>query len=214
MINRRKKKVKCRSLLAFTVAEVLVCFALAGIVITNLWLIFGASHHQRISADVKLQGVQSSIIFAERFESDGNCIVVDREHWIEISSDGSKVSFATKNAKGELDEITYQFYPSDRSVKRICNGKSETFKGKYESLVFRLVELPQFLTMPPYEKKPPPAPKSGGRLEYLVTSMPIQTQSIPVNKRKGKDYTVLWGSVNVPTWLGRWRHQYWMKNRE
>ena len=197
---------------AFTVAELLVCFALAGIVITNLWLIFGASHHQRISADVKLQGVQCSIIFAERFESDGNCIVVENDHLIEISDNGSAISFTTKNSKGTLDEISYKFIPNEKSIQRTCNGKSETFKGKYEKLVFRLVELPPFLKMPPYEKKPPPAPKSGGRLEYLITSMPLQTLSLPPEKRKGKDYTVLWGAVNVPTWLGRWKHQYWINN--
>lgn len=205
---------KGRGFRAFTVAEVLVCFALAGIVITNLWLIFGASHHQRLSADVKLQGVQSSIIFAERFESDGNCIAVDRYNPIEITANGTHISFATKNAKGQLDEISYEFSANDKSIRRVCNGKSETFKGKYEDVVFRLVELPQFLKMPPYTKKPPPSPKSGGRLEYLVTSMPLQTLAMPKDKRRGKDYTVLWGAVNVPTWLGRWKHQYWMKNRK
>ena len=189
-----------------TLIETMLGLLIGGVIITSLWTIYGASHRQRIIADKKLRGVQKVLHFAERFELDGRRLYTDFANPIVISRGGeTALEFSIFSPAGGLDRVAYRFSAKEQRIFR-RRGEREWHKlpGFYSAVIFRLIEKPNFLKMPPNGTKLAGLPRSGGLLEYIVTAIPFRRRS------KSKDSTVLWGTVPLPTWLGKWKHEYWV----
>ena len=202
----------CKGNKGVTLVETLLGLLIGGIIITSLWTLYGASHRQRLCADKRLQGVQKVLHFAERFELDGRRLYTDYENPIVISqTKDARIEFSIFAPAGGLERVQYRFCPK---VKRIYRRRGDRdwhkIPGYYSDVTFRLIEKPQFLKLPPNVDEFDGLPKSGGLLEYLLTSIPINAVNLSTDQIKKSDHTVLWGTVPLPTWLGKWKHEYWV----
>ena len=210
-----------RRLRAFTVVEVMVAMVIFALILGGMWALYISARKQAHKADVRLQGIKSSLFLLEPLERDFNRVFIDSKHTIDINPEGrigiefSVFDLSSSNLdKGQIftKRIAYLFSPNDRAVyRREGGGNPKRMPGIFERLVFRLRDTPKFLTMPPYEKLSG-KPDFGGLVTYLVTCVPIEFANVPMNRWKAQDRTTITGSLFPRVPMGRRKFHFWSFN--
>jgi len=205
-----------------TLIEVTVCFALACLVIANVWAIYAISQRHRVAADVRLEGVQKTTNLIERLEGDLRRIFIDSRHGLDVDdADPGRVSFYVFDRDAsDLDggvirvrSIEYRFAKDRRVVTRTVDGGTpERLPGFFERVRFHVKALPRYHELPPAAAGLPSLVVSGGFLEYLVVALPAALAPLPDSRIRPQARTVLLGSVAMPGWRNQWKYEVWAAN--
>ena len=206
----------------FTVVEVMVAMVIFALILGGMWALYISARKQAHKADVRLQGIKSSLFLLEPLERDFSRVFIDHKHTIDINPEGrmgiefSVFDLKTSNLdRGQIftKRVAYLFSPNDRAVyRRESNGKPKRIPGIFERLVFRLRDTPDYLKMPPYKDKLKGKPDFGGLVTYLVTCVPIEFINVPIERWKPQDRTTITGSLFPRVPLGRRKHHFWSFN--
>ena len=191
--------------------------AVGSILLGAAWSLLSSSSKQGKKTDIKLQGVQSGLIFLQRFEHDFRRIHLDDEHDVTVSPNPAEgISFYIYDIKNsslsdgtiKIQKVRYFFKEEKYAIYRVVDdGRPKRLKGSYEAIVFGKHGDHNYI-----EKKPSIiAPM--GVLTVLVTGTPKDVLKRPPKERKSQDRTTFWCSFPLRARNGRLAHTFWLANR-
>lgn len=197
----------------FTMVEAVVFLPIATIVIVLAWTFFQSSARKGKATDVKLQGVQATLLFTLNVERDLDGLYEDQNHEVKILDEGRGIQFwrcATPSPEGNwdplpLEKIEYRFDSLLGKLYRKAGDKPEdSILGCFEAVQFRL-EHPLGASGTDTAAPLPHGPA----VVFSAVAVPEEDIKKPLEERDARHRTTLFSAVPRRWLAGRAGYPFW-----